>query len=112
MNIEALKSLSEEELDKLKKELIFTRLKSAKEVQAWIYLFFGIEFPMGVVYPTSTHGPADAIWRIYELFATGKSAEIPKVAMLASRDSFKCQKKGSILLTKKGFKNIEDISIG
>ena len=54
-----------------------------------MYLFFDIKFPMGVVYPTSTHGPIDAAWRIYELIKTGKSQDIPEVVLLSSRDSFK-----------------------
>jgi hypothetical protein len=78
-----------QELDESKKQLIFQSLNSAEELRDWMYLFFDLYFPMGVVYPTSTHGPVEAMWRIYELFKTGQSAEVPQVCMLSSRDSYK-----------------------
>lgn len=87
--IEHFKNLPKEEQDKLKNELILRPLESAEELQAWIYLFFGILFPMGTVHPDSTHGPIDAMWRIYQLMRTGDSQYAPNVAMLASRDSYK-----------------------
>ncbi|HLD91663.1 MAG TPA: hypothetical protein VI911_11750 [Patescibacteria group bacterium] len=100
------------ELEEYKKKIIFDPLNSAEELRDWMDLFLDIRFPMGVVYPTSTHGPVEAMWRIYELMKTGESAEIPSVAMLASRDSYKCQVKGSKLLTPNGLVNIENIKIG
>lgn len=84
-----LKQYSPAELEELKKKLILKPLNSVEELRAWMFLFFDIDFPSGVVYPTSTHGPADAMWRIYELMKTGKSQDIPQVTMLSSRDSFK-----------------------
>ena len=87
--IEQFKNLPKAEQDKLKNELILRPLESAEELQAWIYMFFDIHFPMGVVHPDSTHGPIDAMWRIYQLMKTGDSQYAPNVAMLASRDSYK-----------------------
>jgi len=87
--VEALKNLPPEEKEKLKKELVLRPLESKEELRAWLHLFFDILFPMGTVYPTSTHGPIDAMWRIYELMKTGESMDIPQVTMLASRDSYK-----------------------
>lgn len=78
-----------EELEKLKADLILKKLNSAQELQDWMYTYLDIKFPMGVVYPGSTHGPVDAMWRIYELMKTGKSRDVPQVCMLASRDSYK-----------------------
>jgi intein/homing endonuclease len=104
--------IKNEEIEKLKKELIFRPLNSKEELRDWLYLYFDIYFPMGVVYPTSTHGPIDAMWRIYELFKTGETKKVPQAVMVASRDSFKCQAEGSKLITKEGIKNIEDIKIG
>lgn len=89
MDIESIQKLTPEQRDKLKKELVLRPLESAEELQAWMYLFLGILFPMGVVYPSSTHGPADAMWRIYQLMKTGDSEHVPQTTMLASRDSFK-----------------------
>lgn len=89
MLAETLKAYSPQEIEELKKQLILKPLNSVEELRAWMYLFFNIDFPSGVVYPTSTHGPADAMWRIYELMKTGKSEDVPQVTMLSSRDSFK-----------------------
>lgn len=89
MLIEQLKQYSPQQIEEFKRNLIFKSLNSVEELRAWMFLFFDIDFPSGVVYPTSTHGPADAMWRIYELMKTGKSQDIPQVAMLSSRDSFK-----------------------
>ena len=72
-----------------KSKILLQHLNSKEELQNWMYIFFGIWFPSGTVYPTSTHGPVEAMWRIYELIKTGESEYIPQVAMLASRDSFK-----------------------
>lgn len=79
----------EEELEKIKAELILKPLNSAHELRNWFDVFFNIKFPMGVVYPTSTHGPIEAAWRIYELIKTGESKDVPEIVMLSSRDSFK-----------------------
>jgi intein/homing endonuclease len=98
--------------EKLKSEHILKRLNSAQEVQDWFYNYLDIKFPMGTVYPTSTHGPVEAAWEIYRLIKTGESKFVPEAVMLSSRDSFKCQVKGSKLLTPNGLKNIEDIKIG
>jgi hypothetical protein len=89
MLAEQLKQYSLQEIEELKKKLVLKPLNSVEELRAWMFLFFDIDFPSGVVYPTSTHGPADAMWRIYELMKTGKSQDIPQVTMLSSRDSFK-----------------------
>jgi len=78
-----------EELEKLKTDLILKRLNSAQELRDWMYTYFDIRFPMGVVYPTSTHGPVEAAWRIYELIKTGQSKDVPEIVLLSSRDSFK-----------------------
>lgn len=72
-----------------KANAIFTRLKSVEELNDWFDVYLDIRFPQGVVYPDSTHGPADAIWRIYELMATGQSKDIPEVVMLSARDAYK-----------------------
>jgi hypothetical protein len=89
MDISQIQKLTPEQRDELKKKLVLRPLESPEELRAWMYLFLGILFPMGVVYPTSTHGPVDAMWRIYQLMRTGESEECPQVCMLSSRDSYK-----------------------
>jgi hypothetical protein len=89
MLAEDLKDFSPQEIEDIKKKTVLKLLKSPEELRAWIHLFLDIEFPMGTVYPSSTHGPVEAMWRIYELMKTGDSQFVPQVAMLASRDSYK-----------------------
>jgi hypothetical protein len=70
-------------------KVLLQPLESVDDLQNWLYVFLDLFFPKGTVYPDSTHGPADAMWRIYELIKTGESEHVPQVCMLASRDSFK-----------------------
>lgn len=81
--------MSDKKIEKIKADLILEPLNSAQELQDWMYMFLDIKFPMGVVYPNSTHGPIDAMWFIYECMKTGKSRDIPQACMMASRDSYK-----------------------
>lgn len=70
-------------------EYLLQPLNSAEELRDWMHVYLDLYFPKGTVYPTSTHGPVEAMWRIYELMKTGENEHIPQACMLASRDSFK-----------------------
>ena len=72
-----------------KSEYLLQSLNSAEELRDWMHVYLDLYFPNGIVYPTSTHGPVEAMWRIYELMKTGENEFIPQACMLASRDSFK-----------------------
>lgn len=82
-------SKQEFDLEKYKEEILLKPLESAEDLRNWIDLFLDIRFPVGTVHPESSHSPVAAMWRIYELFKTGGSADVPQVTLLASRDSFK-----------------------
>lgn len=86
---ETKKPFSEDVYENVKAQSIFLPLNSAEDLKNWMQLYFDIKFPQGVVYPTSTHGPVDAMWRIYELVKTGENINVPEVVMRASRDSGK-----------------------
>lgn len=77
------------EIEQIKTKLILEPLNNARELRDWMDTFLDIRFPMGVVYPTSTHGPIEAAWRIYELMKTGQSQDVPEIVLLSSRDSYK-----------------------
>jgi len=77
------------QIEQLKGEMILKPLNSAEELRNWMITYLDLDFPLGVVYPESTHSPAEAMWRIYELIKTKESMNVPQVAMLASRDSYK-----------------------
>lgn len=81
--------MTPEQVDELKANLLLKPLNNAQELRDWMTVFLGITFPDGFVYPSSTHGPVEAMWRIYELMKTGDSRYVPQITMLASRDSFK-----------------------
>ena len=81
--------MSAEQIEKIKADLVLAPLNNKEELRNWMTTYLGITFPMGTVYPTSTHGPVEAMWRIYELMKTGDNQEIPQVTMLSSRDSYK-----------------------
>jgi hypothetical protein len=78
-----------DEIEKIKTEYVLKQLNSPEELRDWFDVYLNIRFPMGVVYPTSTHGPVEAAWRIYELIKTGQSRDIPEIVLLSSRDSYK-----------------------
>ena len=107
-----MSDVTDELTERLKTENVLKLINSAQEMQDWFYVYFGIQFPMGCVSPDSNSSPVEAAWRIYELMKTGKSKDIPQVALHSSRDSYKCQQKGSKILCKDGLKNIEDIEVG
>lgn len=76
-------------IDLFKAKAILKPLESKEELRAWFTVYFGLEFPMGYVDEKSNSCPTSAMWRIYELYATGQSAEVSQVVLLSSRDSFK-----------------------
>jgi intein/homing endonuclease len=93
-------------------EMLLKPLNSKEELRDWMYVYFDIWFPMGHVHPSSNSSPIEAAWYIYDLFKTNKTEDVPRVVLVSARDCFKCQAKGSKLLTPKGFLNIEDAKIG
>lgn len=93
-------------------DMMFQPLSSAQELKDWIMFFLGLDMPIGHVDPDSNSSPVDAMWQIYETLKLNKGAELPGFIMLSAREGYKCQAKGSKLLTKNGIKNIEEASIG
>jgi hypothetical protein len=81
--------MTPEELEQHKRDMLFQPLNSEEELREWVYLYLGIYFPSGVVYPTSNSSPTHSMWSIYNLFKTGGTVDCPQVVMCASRDSYK-----------------------
>jgi hypothetical protein len=75
--------------EEIKKKYIFDKFNSAQELKDWAYLYLNIDLPMGHVYPDSNSSPAEALYRIYDLIKTGKTADIPQVVMVSGRDCYK-----------------------
>lgn len=100
-----------EELQNMVVEL-FKPLESASELKAWVKVFFGLDMPIGFVDSDSSSSPVDAMWTIYNTIKENTGNKNPGYIMLSAREGFKCQVKGSKLLTPNGLKNIEDAKIG
>lgn len=91
---------------------MFQPLNSAKELKDWIMMFLGLDMPIYSVDPDSNASPIDAMWEIYSCVKDNRGNETPGFIMLSARECYKCQAKGSKLLTPNGLKNIEDANIG
>lgn len=83
-----------------------------QQMRDWIYNFFDIDFPMGRVDPDSNTSPIEWMFEAYDIIRHNKGGEIPQIVVFSSRDSYKCQIKGTKLLSPKGLVNIEDVKIG
>lgn len=70
------------------RKLLFTPLKTRKDLHAWIRLFFGLDLPDCIVDFDSTGTPLDAIWESYNE-AQKKEPEFTRILNFSSRDSFK-----------------------
>jgi len=84
-----MNDIEQEKIDKIKGEMILKPLNSVEEVRNWFITYLDIDFPEGVVYPGSTHSPAEAAWEIYRMMKTGENKDCPQVTILSSRDSYK-----------------------
>jgi hypothetical protein len=82
--------MNREQLEEnFKQKNIFKKFNSAEELRNWALVYLNIDLPLGHVYPDSNSSPSEALYRIYDLIRTGKSAEIPQVVMVSGRDCFK-----------------------
>jgi hypothetical protein len=99
--------------EQVKANILFTPCKDKDTLRTWIKVYFGVDIPDCIVDETSTGTPMDMIWDVYSHFLNPKETDPGRVLYYASRDSFKCQEKGTLILTKeKGLVPIEDIVLG
>lgn len=105
------KDLSPEQKKELS-DLMFKKLDSAQELKEWVMAFLGLDMPIHSVDPDSNSSPVDAMWAIYETVKNNTGDVTPGFIMLSARECYKCQVKGSKLLTPNGLVNIEDVRIG
>lgn len=83
------KKFSDDPYEQKKFEDIFKPITSVDEMVDWCYVYFDARIPSSLVYPTSTHSPAQAMFAVYDAMRTGKSEDISDAVMMASRDSLK-----------------------
>ncbi len=105
--------LTEEEKLRLKRAILFTPCSSKKELHKWLKVFLGYDIPDAVVDEDSDSCPMDMIWEVYEKCMLNNDPDFDRVLYWAARDSFKCSRKGTKLLSlSRGLVSIEDIQIG
>lgn len=110
----------EEEIDReaLERKALFSICQSKEHLKLWIKRYLGIDLPDTIVCSDditndpSNSSPLDLIWEVYQKALDGTDENFQRVLAYAARDSFKCQKKGTLILTKRGLVPIEQISVG
>ena len=82
-------TLPQEEIEKLKREVLLKPLESAEQLRDWVYLFFDIYMPLGHIYPESNSSSVEAMWQIYVAVRDNTGDKIPGYTLMSSRDSYK-----------------------
>ena len=95
-----------------KEKAMFSLCKDREHLQNWLKIYLNIDLPNSIVDESSNSSPLDLVWEIYNKARHGDDEAFSQVLSYASRDSFKCQSKGTKILSKnKGLVNIEDVDI-
>ena len=96
-----------------KRKMLLTPCKTKQELINWTKYFLGLHLPDQKVSRYADSSPMDMVWEIYEIAVLDKNPEnINELLYCAARDSGKCSKKGTLLLTPQGPKEIENIKAG
>jgi LAGLIDADG-like domain len=99
--------------DAAKRKILFVPCTSKEALHKWIYLFLGLDIPDCIVDSTSNSSPMDMIWETYSKALYNNDKTFNRVLYYASRDSFKCQRKGTLILTRDcGLVPIEGLRVG
>jgi len=93
-------------------ETFLTPFESAQQLRDWIFYFFGIDFPLGRVDPDSNSSPSEWLFEAYCAIRDNLGAKNPTFVIYSARECYKCQVKGSNLLTPQGITKIENIKVG
>lgn len=86
--------------------------ETPEHLRAWCHSFLDIDFPLGSIDPGSNSSPSEWLFEAYKAIQNNEGDVKPTFVVYSSRDSYKCQIKGTKVLTLNGLVNIEDINIG
>jgi intein/homing endonuclease len=86
-----------------------TPIADKEHLQAWIQHFLGFTLPDCTVTQWANSNPLDFVWQVYRAIMDGKPFH---VMSLSGRDSGKCCRKGTLIMTDRGLAKIEDIKVG
>ena len=80
-----------DEINALKRKIVFVPCQTKEDLHKWIRLFFGETFdvPNSIVDADSTSSPMDMIWECYSKALHNNDKSFARVMYYASRDSFK-----------------------
>lgn len=106
-------SLSEQD----RRKILFTPCTTKKHFHSWVKMFLvnsmgRVDLPDCTVSEESNSNPLDNSWGIYDKIIHNDLVGYSRIMTYSSRGSFKCNRKGTKLLTPHGLINIEDAKVG
>jgi intein/homing endonuclease len=81
--------IKNEDIEKLKKDILLKPLNSKEELRDWVWLFFDLYMPLGYVSDKANSSAVDAMWEVYNAVKTNTGDVVPGYTLLSSRDSYK-----------------------
>lgn len=105
--------------EEIKRKLLFVPCETKEHLRMWIKTYLNLDYDFTTVcddetrHPPSNSNPLDLLWELYSTAMDGKDPDKTFFLGYSSRDSFKCQVKGTKLISQsRGIINIEDVQIG
>lgn len=77
------------DVDKVKAQAFIKKITSPEHLRSWCKVFFGIDFPLGHIYPESNSSPCEAMYEVYSTYVEDKVFEKPGYIWLSARDCYK-----------------------
>jgi hypothetical protein len=89
MEVPVKKPLTQEEIDRKARIILFKPCKTKEALSKWIRFFLEIEMPDCIVDPDSNCSPMDMIWETYSKVLNNNDPNFSRVLYYACRDGFK-----------------------
>lgn len=83
------KKIDREQLEAMKRGILFKVCKTRKELSSWIDLFLEIQLPDCVVDPESNSTPIDLLWEIYSKAVANDDEDFRSILAYSCRSGFK-----------------------
>lgn len=81
--------IKNEEIEKLKQDLLLRKFESPEELRDWVWLYFDLYMPMGHMSDEANSSSVESMWEIYKAVRDNTGDKIPGYTLLSSRDSYK-----------------------
>lgn len=99
-------------MDDVLNKLFLAPINTPEDLKNWVYVFLGIDLPIGRVDPASNSSPVEWLFDAYTTLARNEGNKVPGYVVYSCREGYKCQAAGSLILTQSELKRIEDIKVG